>query len=169
MHGVGYKWVQRAFKVYKHPTVDAVPLQAQPDPTFPTVVFPNPEEKGALNESMKYAAVQGARLILANDPDADRLAVAERISETEAGSGLPSEWNVFSGNELGVILGFWQIQRWKEQHELAHPGTKAPPAALLASIVSSRMLKAISAAESMIYHDTLTGTFYAFMVKFLFS
>lgn len=148
MHGVGYQWVQQAFKLYNHAAVDAVPSQAQPDPQFPTVKFPNPEEKGALNESVAYAGAQGARLILANDPDADRLAVAERVSE--ASSAALSDWYVFSGNELGVLLGHWQILRWKK----AHPGQ---PAALLASIVSSRMLKAIAEKEGLIYHDTLTG------------
>jgi phosphomannomutase len=148
MHGVGYRWVQEAFAVFQHAAVDAVPAQAQPDPIFPTVKFPNPEEKGALNESIKYAATQGATLILANDPDADRLAVAERVSATS--SDALSDWYVFSGNELGVLLGYWQMLRWKKQN----PGV---PAAMLASIVSSRMLKAIAGAESMLYFDTLTG------------
>lgn len=148
MHGVGYQWVQQAFAAFHHSNVDAVPLQAQPDPEFPTVKFPNPEEKGALNESVAYAGTQGASLILANDPDADRLAVAERLSAEP--SGELKDWHVFSGNELGVLLGYWQIQRWRREH----PGESA---ALLASIVSSRMLKAVAAHEGMIYHDTLTG------------
>lgn len=143
MHGVGHRWVQEAFKRFRHAPVDAVPSQAQPDPNFPTVKFPNPEEKGALNESMAYANAQGASLILANDPDADRLAVAEKVAET-------GEWYVFSGNELGVLLGYWQILRWKRDH----PGKNA---ALLASIVSSRMLKAIAGKEGLTYQDTLTG------------
>jgi phosphomannomutase len=149
MHGVGHRWVVEAFKHFNHAAVDAVPSQAQPDPTFPTVKFPNPEEKGALNESVTYAGAQGARLILANDPDADRLAVAERVSEQP--SGALGDWYVFSGNELGVLLGYWQILRWKR----THPGENA---ALLASIVSSRMLKAIAEKEGLTYHDTLTGT-----------
>jgi phosphomannomutase len=148
MHGVGFKWVKQAYEHFNHAPVDAVPSQAQPDPAFPTVKFPNPEEKGALNEAVAYAGAQGARLIIANDPDADRLAVAERVSE--ASSGALSDWYVFSGNELGVLLGHWQILRWKK----AHP---TEPAALLASIVSSRMLKAIAEKEGLLYQDTLTG------------
>lgn len=148
MHGVGFKWVQQAFAAFHHNAVNAVPLQAQPDPNFPTVKFPNPEEKGALNESVAYAGAQGASLILANDPDADRLAVAERVSDHS--SGELKDWYVFSGNELGVLLGYWQILRWRKEH----PGV---PAAVLASIVSSRMLKAIATKEGLIYHDTLTG------------
>ena len=147
MHGVGHQWVQRAFAAFNHPAVDAVPSQAEPNPDFPTVVFPNPEEKGALNESMAYADARGATLIIANDPDADRLAVAEKHRTT-------GQWYVFSGNEIGVLLGYWQIQRWKRQH--AHL-TAVPPAALLASVVSSRMLKAIAKAEGLLYQDTLTG------------
>lgn len=150
MHGVGCRWVQEAFKTFHHAPLDPVPSQAQPDPNFPTVKFPNPEEKGALNESVAYAGTRGASLILANDPDADRLAVAERTSEQS--SGELHDWYVFSGNELGVLLGYWQIQRWKKDHD-------GEPAALLASIVSSRMLKAIAQKEGLIYHDTLTGTY----------
>jgi phosphomannomutase len=146
MHGVGCQWVQRAFKAFNHPALDPVPSQAQPDPEFPTVVFPNPEEKGALNEAMAYAAVKGATLIIANDPDADRLALAEQNSD--------GKWHVFSGNEIGVLLGHWQILRWKAKH--AHLPV-VPPAAVLASVVSSRMLKAVAKAESLIYQDTLTG------------
>ena len=150
MHGVGYRWVQEAFKVFNHAAVDAVPAQAQPDPTFPTVKFPNPEEKGALNESVRYAGLVDASLILANDPDADRLAVAERVSEHT--SVELKDWYVFSGNELGVLLGYWEIQRWKRNNPSAEG-----KAAVLASIVSSRMLKAIAQNEGLIYNDTLTG------------
>eukprot|EP00286_Rhodomonas_abbreviata_P022225 CAMPEP_0181293842 /NCGR_PEP_ID=MMETSP1101-20121128/3279_1 /TAXON_ID=46948 /ORGANISM="Rhodomonas abbreviata, Strain Caron Lab Isolate" /LENGTH=325 /DNA_ID=CAMNT_0023398453 /DNA_START=25 /DNA_END=999 /DNA_ORIENTATION=+ len=79
MHGVGCHWVKQAFEEFGHRPLDAVPCQAEADPTFPTVKFPNPEEKGALDEAMKHADKQGATLILANDPDADRLAVAEKL------------------------------------------------------------------------------------------
>lgn len=153
MHGVGCKWVRRAFEHFKLPAVNAVPAQAEPDPTFPTVRFPNPEEKGALDEAMKYADGLGATLILANDPDADRLAVAEKIAIT-------GQWYVFSGNELGVLLGYWQIKKWKEDKLSGGNSKKAKlgQPAVLASIVSSRMLKAIAIAENVQYYDTLTGT-----------
>lgn len=146
MHGVGYRCAKQAFEVFHHPSLDAVPSQADPDPLFPTVKFPNPEEKGALDQSFMYADSVGATLIIANDPDADRLAVAERV--VEPGPDV-SRWYVFSGNELGSILGHWQIMRWKRSSDL--------PAALLASVVSSRMLKTIALKEGMLYYDTLTG------------
>jgi phosphomannomutase len=151
MHGVGFQWVKKAFDVFNHREIDPVPCQRDPDPNFPTVKFPNPEEKGALNESIKYAGERDATLIIANDPDADRLAVAERL--TAHASTEQKDWNVFSGNEIGVLLGHWQIMRWKEQHK--DENNIVP--AVLASIVSSRMLKCIAGREGVHYEDTLTG------------
>lgn len=150
MHGVGAKWILRSFETFGHNPLHFVPSQRYPDPEFTTVSFPNPEEKGALNEAMKFADETGCQLIIANDPDADRLAVAEK----NASSGL---WKVFSGNEIGVLLGYWQILQYKK----AHP--TGPTPAVLASVVSSRMLKAIAKKEGVSYHDTLTGN-----VSFLF-
>jgi phosphomannomutase len=151
MHGVGNQWVKRAFDVFGHKPLVSVPSQSEPDPTFPTVVFPNPEEKGALNESIKFAESTNSTLIIANDPDADRLAVAEM-----QGDGT---WHTFSGNEIGVLLGYWQIQRWRKQQSQQEDANSPPsPApALLASVVSSRMLKAVAKAEGCLYQDTLTG------------
>ncbi len=120
-----------------------MPSQRLPDPEFSTVSFPNPEEKGALNEALKFADEKGCTLIIANDPDADRLAVAEKKN---------GAWKVFSGNEIGVLLGFWQITQYKRYH------SDGPTPAVLASVVSSRMLKAIAKAEGVSYYDTLTGT-----------
>lgn len=143
MHGVGCQWIVRAFASFKHQPLHVVPCQQHPDPNFPTVSFPNPEEKGALNESMKFANENSCSLIIANDPDADRLAVAEKNLETNT-------WKVFSGNEIGVLLGYWQIQNWKAMN----PSISA---AVLASIVSSRMLKTVARVEGCQYYDTLTG------------
>jgi phosphoglucomutase/phosphoglucomutase/phosphopentomutase len=141
MHGIGGKWIERAFSDCQHEPVLCVPSQFQPDPEFPTVVFPNPEEKGALDASMAYADEQGCHLILANDPDADRLAVAEKAG---------SSWTVFSGNQIGQLLGHWQIKKWKESGA-------AGEAVVLTTVVSSRMLKAIAEKEGAGYADTLTG------------
>jgi phosphomannomutase len=145
MHGVGYQWIVRAFSAFQHniSNLYIVPSQQAPDPNFSTVSFPNPEEKGALDESMKFGNANGCTIILANDPDADRLAVGEKNVATNT-------WKVFSGNETGVLLGYWQIQSWKK----AHPGTSA---AVLASVVSSRMLKTVARVEGFQYFDTLTG------------
>jgi hypothetical protein len=74
-------------------------------------VFPNPEEKGALDESIRFANKNNCSLIIANDPDADRLAVAQKIEET-------GKWKVFTGNEIGVLLGYWQIQIGKNDNHL---------------------------------------------------
>lgn len=79
VHGVGHKFVQLAFKAFDLSPPFAVPEQKDPDPDFPTVKYPNPEEgKGVLTLSFALAEKDGARIILANDPDADRLAVAEK-------------------------------------------------------------------------------------------
>lgn len=82
MHGVGYKYVVEAFKAGNLGEFVTVKEQQDPDPEFPTVKFPNPEEgKSALNLSIKTAEENGCTIILANDPDADRLAVAEKSAD----------------------------------------------------------------------------------------
>ena len=81
-------------------------VQESPDPTFPTVSFPNPEEKGALDEAQRYASENNCNVIIANDPDADRLAVAEKQSN--------GDWYVFTGNEIGVILGQYAIKKFQQ-------------------------------------------------------
>ena len=91
---------------------------------------------------MKYGDDLGVSLIIANDPDADRLAVAEKLPD--------KKWYVFTGNEIGIILGYWCISNYINQ-------SKCDAKAVLASIVSSRMLKAIASAEGIDYYDTLTG------------
>lgn len=172
MHGVGKRWMQEAFRITgfdAHDAFSIVTSQAEPDADFPTVAFPNPEEKGALDEAVRWANAHDCSLILANDPDADRLAVAERTkaaaAATSGGQATAAEWRVFTGNEIGALLGHWQIMRWKERNErsdclpiaLGYSAWCAPRPAVLASVVSSRMLRAIAAAENVAYYDTLTG------------
>ncbi len=96
---------------------------------------------------MQFADANGCTLIVANDPDADRLAVAEKLRD---GSG----WHLFTGNEIGSILGHWMISKWKAAGG-AEDGSR--PAAVLASVVSSRMLRRIAQVEGVQYFDTLTG------------
>ena len=146
MHGIGGKWIEMAFNKCSHEALLNVPSQFDPDAEFPTVVFPNPEEKGALDNAIAFADQNGCNLILANDPDADRLAVAERIGDEEGLAG----WKVFSGNQIGQLLGYWQIMQWKE-------GGSKGEAVVLTTVVSSRMLQAIATAEGVGYTDTLTG------------
>lgn len=147
VHGVGHVFVQSAFRAFGFDGPLAVAEQKDPDPEFPTVKYPNPEEgKGVLTLSFALADKEGARVILANDPDADRLAVAEK---QESG-----EWKVFSGNELGAILGWWLFTCWKQQHQ--------DPASLkdvymLSSTVSSKILRAIALKEGFHFEETLTG------------
>lgn len=147
MHGVGYPFVERAFEISKLKPVHAVLEQRDPDPEFPTVKFPNPEEgKSCLMLSMKLADEIGSNLILANDPDADRLACAERDPRT-------NQWRVFNGNELGSLLGWWAIQYYKEKN----PGADLGKCYVLASTVSSKMLGSMAKIEGFNFEETLTG------------
>ncbi len=79
-----------------------VEAQADPDPDFPTVPFPNPEEKGALDLAKKRATEDGCSLIIANDPDADRFAAAEQLDD--------GRWHQFSGNQMGVLLASYVLE-----------------------------------------------------------
>jgi phosphomannomutase len=141
MHGVGNVHALAALARAGFTDVFSVPEQAEPDPAFPTVAFPNPEEKGAMDLAMSHARARKAELILANDPDADRLAVAIPL-----GSGFQQ----LTGNQVGVLLG----------HHLLVRGPKKNRPLVLASIVSSPELGNI--ARSLVelgirYEETLTG------------
>lgn len=100
MHGIGHPFAKRVFEVFDLPPFQPVPQQQDPDPTFPTVPFPNPEEKGALDLAKAFASDHDCDIVLANDPDADRLAVAEKDRST-------GEWTVFTGDQIGTMLGHW--------------------------------------------------------------
>lgn len=147
VHGVGHAFVQSAFKAFDLRPPYAVEEQKDPDPEFPTVKYPNPEEgEGVLTLSFALAEREGATVVLANDPDADRLAIAEKQKS--------GQWRVFTGNELGAILGWWVFSCWKQQH--------SEPAAvknvyMLASTVSSKVLRAIALKEGFHFEETLTG------------
>lgn len=138
MHGVGGEWVVRAFRDAGFTQLHPVPEQQEPDGAFPTVRFPNPEEKGAMDLSRALAERVGADLVLANDPDADRLAVIAR----EADGSL----RALSGNEVGVLLGHYLLT----QRRAAHP-------LVMTTIVSSVQLGAIAQALGAAYGETLTG------------
>lgn len=148
MHGVGYPAIEKVFKVSNLLPVLAVEEQRDPDPEFRTVKFPNPEEgKSSLELSIKKAEAEGATIILANDPDADRLACAEKDLDT-------ASWKVFNGNELGALLGWWAVKNYKELQ-----GDKADLSNcfLLASTVSSKILRSIAQTEGLNFIETLTG------------
>ncbi|MGH7439397.1 MAG: phospho-sugar mutase [Polyangiaceae bacterium] len=139
MHGVGDDLVRRVLDRARFTRVTSVPEQRAPDPAFPTVAFPNPEEKGAMDRAFACARAEGAALVLANDPDADRLAAA-----------IPAEGGGFhqlTGNELGAVLGHYLLTE--------RPATR--PRAVLASIVSSPLLGRMAADLGVRYEETLTG------------
>lgn len=147
MHGVGYPFVERGFEISNLKPLHAVLEQRDPDPEFPTVKFPNPEEgKSCLVLSMKLADEIGSNLILANDPDADRLACAEKDAAT-------GQWQVFNGNELGTLLGWWSVKYFKEKN----PESDLSNCYLLASTVSSKMLRSMSKVDGYNFEETLTG------------
>ncbi|GMH99481.1 hypothetical protein TrVE_jg3870 [Triparma verrucosa] len=145
MHGVGSPYVSRVFSSYGLPEFMTVPEQNDPDSEFPTVGFPNPEEKGALDMSIHHADKNRGDVILANDPDADRLAVAEKDRES-------GEWTVFKGDQIGVMLGRWMWER--RGRGIVEGGGKV---AMCASAVSSKMLGAMAKEEGFRFEETLTG------------
>lgn len=139
MHGVGGCLTERVLHEAGFPHVQVVAEQAEPDPDFPTVSFPNPEEPGALDLAMAQASAGGSDLIIAVDPDADRCALA--VPDPAAAKG----WRQLSGDEIGSLLGEYLAAR-------------APKGAVLAnSIVSSRLLDRIAQGHGLEYRHTLTG------------
>ncbi|GAA4754096.1 phospho-sugar mutase [Amnibacterium soli] len=137
MHGVGLETVQRVLPAAGLPAPAVVPEQAHPDPDFPTAPFPNPEEPGTLDLAFALAAGTGAELVLANDPDADRLAVA-----IPDGDG----WRRLTGNETGLLLA-WRIAS----------RSSAAGGALACSIVSTPGLARIADRFGFAATETLTG------------
>ncbi|KAL1139480.1 hypothetical protein AAG570_006464, partial [Ranatra chinensis] len=146
MHGVGYPYVVEAFRVAGFKELVPVKEQVDPDPEFSTVKFPNPEEgKSALDLSMKAANECCSTLILANDPDADRLAVAEKM--------IGGDWKVFTGNELGALLGWWEIYTYKQ----SNPNADLSKVYVISSTVSSKIVESIAKVEEVQFEETLTG------------
>ncbi|MGD2043859.1 MAG: phospho-sugar mutase, partial [Acidimicrobiia bacterium] len=138
IHGVGRDVLFEVMRRAGHSRIMAVPEQAEPDGTFPTVTFPNPEEPGALDLALALAKREHADLVIANDPDADRLAAV--IPHRE-------EWRPLSGNEIGVLLADYMLANDPE------PAT----AIVASSIVSSPMLGRIARGYGARHEQTLTG------------
>ncbi len=138
MHGVGGHWAISALKAAGFTKVTPVPQQQEPDGAFPTVRFPNPEEKGAMDLSLALAKDVNADIVLANDPDADRLAVMARDDS--------GQLKMLTGNEFGVLLGHFMLTQVKADKPL-----------VITTIVSSSQLKAIAAAKGARFEETLTG------------
>ena len=141
MHGVGWETFARIVTAAGYPRPAVVGEQLAPDATFRTVSFPNPEEPGAMDLAFARARRTNADFILANDPDADRLAVAIPDDTT------PEGWRRLTGNEVGLLLGA----------RAARAAAGTPGAALACSLVSSPGLGAIAAHHGLDFHETLTG------------
>jgi len=136
MHGVGTETVEKVFRKAGFPDLILVSEQAKPDPDFPTVAFPNPEEPGAIDLALAKAREVSADLVIANDPDADRCAAA--VNDPSGG------WRMLRGDELGIIFGEW-IAR-------SHPHGSFGN-----SIVSSSALRKIAAHYVIDFKEVLTG------------
>lgn len=145
LHGVGARLVEAALQGRGFSRLVQVAEQAEPDGEFPTVRFPNPEEPGALDLALRYARESGADLVLANDPDTDRLCVAVQDPTRDGG------YRVLSGNEVGVLLADWTLGERHRQGRLpARPFVAT-------TIVSTTMLERIAKTYGATYGETLTG------------
>jgi phosphomannomutase len=127
-----------------YPAPHVVTAQAHPDPDFPTVPFPNPEEPGAMDLVLELARSVDADLALANDPDGDRLAVA--VPDPVA----PAGWRVLTGDQVGALLGAYVLER-------TAAGPDAADRLVATTIVSSSLLSKVAAAAGARYAETLTG------------
>ncbi|CEP61317.1 phosphoribomutase PRM15 LALA0_S03e00166g [Lachancea lanzarotensis] len=149
MHGVGSEIFERIVeKVWGlKGNVDylCVPQQKNPDPEFPTVSFPNPEEKGALDLAISLAEKNDISFVLANDPDADRFSAAVKYE---------NKWKQLSGNEIGFLFAQQTWDSYKQENEEFQ---RANPLVLINSTVSSQMIKRMAEVEGFEYRDTLTG------------
>jgi phosphomannomutase len=141
LHGVGSQTFKAVAARAGFNDILIVPEQAEPDPNFPTVAFPNPEEPGAIDLSLELAQRAGADLVIANDPDADRCAAAVFDKEI-------SRWRMLRGDEVGALLGESIARRLVKNGEQG---------VLAASIVSSSLLSKIAAQYQLPFRQTLTG------------
>jgi phosphomannomutase len=162
LHGVGATTLIQAFRHAGFPAPLLVDEQITPDPDFPTVAFPNPEEPGAMDLVLRLAESQGADLAIANDPDADRCAVAVPLppratpaaptsgpaagSTADPGQDIPREWRMLTGDEVGGLLA---------EHILRH--TSGSDRTVVTTIVSSSLLGRIAAAHGVRFVESLTG------------
>ena len=138
LHGVGAETFLKVFNSAGFSNLLVVKEQEKPDPDFPTTPFPNPEEAGAIDLAIDYAKREGADLVIANDPDADRCAIA--INDPDQG------WRMLRGDEVGAIVGKYLIER-----DRINNGAYAN------SLVSSSLLSKMAKKAGIEFHETLTG------------
>ncbi|WP_172801417.1 phospho-sugar mutase [Arthrobacter sp. OY3WO11] len=151
LHGVGGGTALAVLNAAGFKDITLVAEQAEPDPDFPTVSFPNPEEPGALDLALESAERLGADIVIANDPDADRAAVAAKDPDTGA-------WRMLRGDEVGALLGAHVAARAAAGRAKDDGGTEESAQGVFAnSIVSSRLLARIATAAGYAHQETLTG------------
>ncbi|MES2427709.1 MAG: phospho-sugar mutase [Bacteroidota bacterium] len=143
IHGTGITLVPQALKRFGFENVIIVEEQATPDGNFPTVVYPNPEEKEALTLALKKAAEIDADLVLATDPDADRVGIAVKNTD--------NEFILFNGNQTGSMLINYLLTAWEEKGKLT--GKEY----IVKTIVTSNLIEAIATAKKVKFYNTLTG------------
>jgi phosphomannomutase len=141
LHGVGEHLMRAALTDNGFSRVISVAEQAEPDPDFPTVAFPNPEEPGAMDRVLALGEQTQADLVIANDPDADRLALAAR--------GPDGRLRVLTGNQTGVLLAEYVLS--------ADPNVATSKRVVLSSLVSTPMIASVAHAHGALWEPTLTG------------
>jgi phosphomannomutase len=138
LHGIAETTLRKVLLRAGFEDVHSVAEQSVPDGRFPTVVFPNPEEPGAMDRVLRLAEIVGADLVIANDPDGDRMAVAARNA---------AGFELLSGNDIGVLLGDDLLSRHRE----------APSPVVISTVVSSPMLGSVAASYGARWEQTLSG------------
>ncbi|KQR67406.1 phospho-sugar mutase [Pedobacter sp. Leaf176] len=143
IHGTGITLVPKALAQFGFTNVTVVEEQSKPDGNFPTVVYPNPEEKEALTLAMNKAKEIDADLVLATDPDADRVGIAVKDND--------GEWVLLNGNQTGSLLINYLLTAWQESGKL--DGNQF----IVKTIVTSNLIEEIAKKKNVTYYNTLTG------------
>ncbi|MFC3563614.1 phospho-sugar mutase [Pedobacter jamesrossensis] len=143
IHGTGITLVPKALAQFGFTNVTVVEEQSKPDGNFPTVIYPNPEEKDALTLAINKAKEIDADLVLATDPDADRVGIAVKDNS--------GEWVLLNGNQTGSLLINYVVSAWEEKGKLT--GKEF----VVSTIVTTSLIKAICDAKNVEYFNTLTG------------
>ncbi|MBP1326196.1 phosphomannomutase [Leucobacter exalbidus] len=164
MHGVGSEIARRVFRSAALPSVIVVAEQDRPDPKFPSLEFPNPEEPGSLDLAFRIAGDLDADLVVANDPDADRVAIAVKAPARQPARAprgyrqrprvASQQFRRLTGNELGLLLGWRAAER---EHARAKIAGTEPRGTLASTNVSSPALRAVAEAYNLDYTETLSG------------
>ncbi|EDV36788.1 uncharacterized protein Dana_GF11777 [Drosophila ananassae] len=146
LHGVAYPYMREAFYQARLKPLIPVPEQKEPDPEFPTLVRPNPEDgKEALRLAIVKAEAEHCTIILANDPDGDRLAAAELDPR--------GRWKIFTGNELAALLGWWAVESYK----VRTPKPALGNCIMITTMISSKILAAMARVEGFIFVEGMVG------------